>query len=65
MLEPKRSQNRELHKEPMFQTTCQPLSNDLATIAQGYYEGESEITYADSNKETIFKILDFFIRSDF
>ena len=40
-------------------------ANDLANIAQGYYEGEIEITYADSNKETIFKILDFFIRSDF
>ena len=40
-------------------------TNDLATIAQGYYEGEIEITYADSNKETIFKILDFYIRSDF
>ena len=40
-------------------------TNDLANIAQGYYEGEIEITYADSNKETIFKILDFFIRSDF
>jgi hypothetical protein len=40
-------------------------TNDLANIAQGYYEGEIEITYADANKETIFKILDFFIRSDF
>lgn len=40
-------------------------ANDLATIAQGYYEGEIEITYADASKETIFKILDFYIRSDF
>ena len=41
-------------------------TNDLANIAQGFYEGEIEITYADnSTKETIFKILDFYIRSDF
>jgi len=40
-------------------------TNDLANIAQAYYEGEIEITYADSNKETIYKILDFYIRSDF
>ena len=40
-------------------------TNDLATIAEGYYEGEIEITYADASKETIFKILNFYIRSDF
>jgi len=32
---------------------------------EGYYEGEIEITYSDGNVETIFEVLDFYIRADF
>ena len=32
---------------------------------EGFYEGEIEITYANGTVETIFDLLDFYIRSDF
>lgn len=33
--------------------------------AEGFYEGEIEITYANGTVETIFDLLDFYLRSDF
>ena len=32
---------------------------------EGFYEGEIEITYTDGAVETIYEVLDFYIRSDF
>lgn len=34
-------------------------------IAEGYYQGEIEITYPNGNVETIFEILEFYLRADF
>jgi hypothetical protein len=31
----------------------------------GEYEGEIEITYADSTKETVFELINFIVREDF
>ena len=31
----------------------------------GFYEGEIEITYANSTVETIYDVLNFYVRSDF
>tara|TARA_B110000908_G_scaffold116698_1_gene136760 strand:- start:3078 stop:3407 length:330 start_codon:yes stop_codon:yes gene_type:complete len=33
--------------------------------SEGFYEGEIEITHADSTVETIYDVLDFYLRSDF
>lgn len=32
---------------------------------EGYYEGEIEITYSNGNVETIYQVLDFYLRGDF
>tara|TARA_R110000803_G_scaffold46019_1_gene96683 strand:- start:143 stop:472 length:330 start_codon:yes stop_codon:yes gene_type:complete len=32
---------------------------------EGYYEGELEVTYADDNVETIYEVLNFYLRADF
>jgi len=34
-------------------------------IAEGYYQGEIEITHPNGNVETIFQILEFYLRADF
>jgi hypothetical protein len=34
-------------------------------VAEGKYEGEIEITFNSGNIETVYKILDFYIRADF
>ena len=41
------------------------FSGTQLAISQGYYEGEIEITYASGTIETVFKILDFYVRDDF
>jgi hypothetical protein len=38
--------------------------NDLK-IAAGFYEGEIEITYANSSVETIYELVNFQLRADF
>jgi hypothetical protein len=40
-------------------------ANDLADVTEGYYEGEIEIEYSTGLKETIFEVLDFYVREDF
>ena len=32
---------------------------------EGFYEGEIEITYANSTVETLYDVLNFYVRSDF
>jgi hypothetical protein len=39
--------------------------NDLAALSQGSYEGEIEIQYDTGKKETVYKILEFYLRDDF
>lgn len=39
-------------------------STDL-DIAAGYYEAEVEITYSDGKVETLYEVLDFYVRGDF
>jgi hypothetical protein len=34
-------------------------------LAAGFYEGEVEITFSNSNVETIYEIIDFQVRDDF
>lgn len=34
-------------------------------IDEGYYQGEIEITHSNGNVETVFQILDFYLRADF
>jgi hypothetical protein len=34
-------------------------------LAAGLYEGEVEVTFANSNIETIYEIIDFQVRDDF
>lgn len=34
-------------------------------IIEGYYEGEIEVTYSNGNVETIYEILNFYLRADF
>lgn len=34
-------------------------------LAEGYYEGEIEVTYSNSTVETIYEVLDFYLRGDF
>jgi len=40
-------------------------STNLVDRDSGDYEGEIEITYADTTKETVFELLNFIIRGDF
>lgn len=41
------------------------FSGTQLDLAEGYYEGEIEITYSSGTIETVFKILDFYVRADF
>jgi len=41
------------------------FSGTQLAIDEGYYEGEIEITYASGSIETVFKVLDFYVRADF
>ena len=41
------------------------FSGTQLAIDEGYYEGEIEITYTSGSVETVFKVLDFYVRADF
>lgn len=41
------------------------FSGTQLDIDAGYYEGEIEITYSNGEIETVFAILDFYLRADF
>ena len=41
------------------------FSGTQLAIDEGYYEGEIEITYTSGSIETVFKVLDFYVRADF
>ena len=41
------------------------FSGTQLAIDEGYYEGEISITYSSGTIETVFKILDFYLRDDF
>ena len=41
------------------------FSGTQLAIDEGYYEGEIEITYTSGSIETLFKVLDFYVRADF
>ena len=41
------------------------FSGTQLVLDEGYYEGEIEITYDSGTVETIFQVLDFYIRADF
>ena len=41
------------------------FSNTQLNLDEGYYEGEIEITYDSGAVETVFAVLDFYLRADF
>ena len=41
------------------------FSGTQLDIDEGYYEGEIEITYSSGTVETVFAVLDFYVRADF
>ena len=41
------------------------FSGTQLNIDEGYYEGEIEITYESGAVETVFAVLDFYLRADF
>ena len=41
------------------------FSSGNLDIQEGYYEGELEVTYSDNNVETIYEVLNFYLRADF
>ena len=41
------------------------FSSGNLNIDEGYYEGEIEITYSNGTVETVYKVLDFYVRGDF
>ena len=41
------------------------FSNTQLNLDEGYYEGEIEITYDSGEVETVFAVLDFYLRADF
>jgi len=41
------------------------FSGTQLDLDEGYYEGEIEITYSSGTIETVFEVLDFYIRADF
>ena len=41
------------------------FSGTQLNLDEGYYEGELEVTYSSGKVETIFQVLDFYIRDDF
>lgn len=41
------------------------FSGTQLSLAEGYYEGEIEITYSSGTIETVYQVLDFYLREDF
>ena len=41
------------------------FSGTQLAIDEGYYEGEIEVTYSSGTIETVFEVLNFYLRSDF
>ena len=41
------------------------FSGTQLALDEGYYEGEIEVTYSSGKKETVFEVLDFYLRDDF
>ena len=41
------------------------FSGTQLNVNEGYYEGEIEITYSGGAVETVFEVLDFYVRTDF
>jgi hypothetical protein len=41
------------------------FGNTDLDIDEGYYEAEVEITYNDGKVETLYEVLDFYVRGDF
>ena len=41
------------------------FSGTQLAIDEGYYEGEISVTYSSGSIETVFKVLDFYLRDDF
>jgi|TARA_R110000850_G_scaffold267108_1_gene397979 hypothetical protein len=41
------------------------FSGTQLAIAEGYYEGEISVIYSSGSSETVFKVLDFYLRDDF
>jgi hypothetical protein len=41
------------------------FSGTQLNLDEGYYEGELEITYSSGAVETVFAVLDFYLRADF
>jgi|TARA_R110000744_G_C19279812_1_gene553473 hypothetical protein len=41
------------------------FSGTQLNLDEGYYEGEIEITYESGAVETVFAVLDFYLRADF
>lgn len=39
-------------------------SGDL-DVDEGYYEGEIEVVFSSGTRETVYEIIDFFVREDF
>ena len=41
------------------------FSGTQLDLSEGYYAGEIEVTYSGGSTETVFKVLNFYIRADF
>jgi hypothetical protein len=41
------------------------FSSENLNIAAGYYEGEVQVTFSDSNIETVYELVEFQVRDDF
>jgi|TARA_R110001592_G_scaffold181054_1_gene423667 hypothetical protein len=41
------------------------FSGTQLNVDEGYYEGEIEVTYSSGSVETVYQILDFYVRADF
>lgn len=41
------------------------FSGTQLNLDEGYYEGELEVTYSSGVVETVFAVLDFYLRADF
>ena len=41
------------------------FSGTQLNLDEGYYEGELEVTYSSGAVETVFAVLDFYLRADF
>lgn len=56
------------------QSTGDNLSNGICffvfaegdlNVAEGFYEGEVEVVFSSGTRETVYEIIDFFVREDF